>query len=271
MTRGSKNKPVTLLISHERSGSHLFGELVRSLAETHVFDEVCNARAIDPWSDPKSFLGFRKRWGDENPDFWWKPSSQTQSEMVIAFFDHLRGLAPDKNVLVHIKYGHIHNFEWYWFPIFRRPFLFETCRSHGFRIIHLHRLNVMEAVVSDRLAEQRKLWASSQPRAEELMRQSHRIDAARVVQEIEQLAAQILWIQKYWLPGTQFMDVTYEELVGAVNKENNLRRRVADFLGATEEDEFVPKLKKVTFLKEAIVNFAEIRQVCQERGLGYFF
>jgi hypothetical protein len=129
----------------------------------------------------------------------------------------------------------------------------------------------MEAVVSDRLAEQRKLWASSQPRAEELMRQSHRIDAKRVAQEIEQLAAQILWIQKHWLPGTQFMDVTYEELVGAVNKENNLRRRVADFLEVTEEHEFVPKLKKVTSLKEAIVNFAEIHRVCQERGLGHFF
>jgi LPS sulfotransferase NodH len=271
MTHGSNDKPVTLLVSHERSGSHLFGELVWSLTETHVFDEVCNANAIDPWSDPKSFHGFRKRWGDANPDFWWKPSFQTQSDMVVAFFDHLRALAPDKNVLVHIKYGHIHNFEGYWCPIFRRPLLFEICQTHDFRIIHLHRLNVMESVVSARLADQRKLWVSSQPRAEELMLQSHRIDAARVVQEIEQLSAQILWIRKHWLPGTRFLEVTYEELVGAVNKANDLRRRVAEFLGVTEKDEFVPKLRKVTSLEGAIENFNEMRQVCEERGYGHFF
>jgi hypothetical protein len=263
---------LTLLISHERSGSHLFAELLHSLNDVHVFDEACNPRAVDPKTNPVSFHGFRKAWGDANPDFWLNPSYQTQSAMVLGFFHHLKSLAGQKNAVVDIKYGHIHNFEGFWWPVFRRPLLFYLCQANRVSIIHLHRLNLMEAVVSAHLAEARKLWHSSDPNADELIKRSHRVKPGAVIQDIELLMAQASWIGQRWLPGARVLDVTYEELAEVVQNKNDLRQRVADFLGVTQKPEFSPKLKKiVTSLQQSVENFAELREACEKSGHERFF
>lgn len=265
-------RALTLLISHERSGSHLFAELLSSLDDVHVFDEVCNAHAVDPEVRPCSYHSFRQRWSDSHREFWLKPSYVTQVEMVKAYFDHLKSISKEDNTVADIKYGHIHNFEQYWWPIFKRPLLFDACQHHGVNIIHLYRLNIAEAVVSQHLAEARKLWHSWQPNAEEVMQHARRLDVASVIADMEVLSMQVAWIKNHWLAGTTSFEVTYEELTGEVEKGNGLRQRVADFLGVTLRRPFMPTLKKVTTSMECLVeNFAELREACFAKGLGKYF
>jgi hypothetical protein len=130
----------------------------------------------------------------------------------------------------------------------------------------------MEAVVSAHLAQARKLWHSSEPKADELMKRKHRLNPDVVVQDIELLMAQVTWIREHWLPGNRTLDVTYEELAETIREKNNLRQRVADFLGVTQKSEFAPNLKKiVTSVEESVENYSEMRQACERAGHGKFF
>ena len=52
---------ITILLSHERSGSHLLSELLDLFKGVSSVGEVCNARAV-PVEDEESFHRFRRDW-----------------------------------------------------------------------------------------------------------------------------------------------------------------------------------------------------------------
>src|ERR1700749_239959 len=127
-----------------------------------MFDEVCNPDALKPTRAPESFFRFRHDAITRNPSLLLEPSAQSHRDFVIAYFNHLQLLAAPARVAVDVKYGHVHNFESWWWSLLERPALLAICEATGIGVIHLYRENVVEATVSSMIANRRKIWHSWQ-------------------------------------------------------------------------------------------------------------
>src|SRR6185503_13749538 len=128
---------LTILLCHERSGSHLLGEFLGSLDGVRMFDEVCNAGAVQPKSAPESFHRFRHDAIMGDPNLLLDPTPARHLQFIRAYFAHLKTLDAFPNIAVDIKYGHVVNFEGWWWPITPRPRLFTFCAEDDIGVIHL--------------------------------------------------------------------------------------------------------------------------------------
>ncbi|KUO64873.1 MAG: hypothetical protein APF80_16445 [Alphaproteobacteria bacterium BRH_c36] len=264
---------LTLLLSHERSGSHLLGEAIKSLSGTKMFDEVCNPHAVPANNYEESFHGFHAAWCRDKIGFLEAPGHKKQMQFNAAYFDHLQAIAGDANAVVDIKYGHIHHFEANWWPIFRRPSLFQSCQVNGIRVLHLHRVNSLEAAVSDEIASQRKIWHSWQTDTGQPPDEKFEVPIEKVINSALLLIEQSRWINEKWLPGVKSMTVTYEQISSdLLDDSTGLRKRIGEFVGGSIESSFLPELKKLGRpLSESVANYNELIKCCRGTALESFY
>lgn len=261
---------IAVLLSHERSGSHLMGEFIGSCG-IKMIDEVCNPNSINPLTDKKSFHRYQLDWAAENRDAFLKPTYPQRVEFVAGYFRHLKALSGDVPIAVDIKYGHLHSFEWYWNPLFRQPLFFRALQEQGIRMVHLRRKNVVEAAISSEVSKQRAVWHSWQDVTEEKRKQRHRIDPKLIVWEAELLIKQAQWIGGGWCHGLDVLHTTYEDLVASVAGNGDALARIAQFLGGTLDPAWKPKLVKLGGpLEETIENYSELVSALNQAGLGEY-
>jgi LPS sulfotransferase NodH len=261
----------TIIVSHERSGSHLLAELLKNFGGLRVFDEVCNADAVAPNAGSASFHWFRLDWAKKYPDLAMRPSFGNVRDFGRAYFDYLAEKAPAKNCAVDIKYGHLHNFDPAWHPVFRRPMLFTLCETMPMKVIHLYRENVVEATVSAHIAEATKVWHSWQADAKPELPTTHRLNIWQVVRDSVLLREQTKWISENWLQDTDNFKITYDTLSRVANEGGPEIAQLAKFVGGKEVKPFAPKLKKLgQKLQDSVSNYAELVAACESAGLGQF-
>lgn len=260
---------LTLLVSHDRSGSHYLGSYIRMLPNQTIIDEVCNEEALDPVRDPLSFFGFRHRRSLENPDYALRRTPPIVSKLLDEYFSFVVESSPPGGVTVDVKYGHIHNFEIAWWPIFRKPFLFEYAGSRGIKVIHLCRWNSLEAVVSGQVAESRKVWHAIGTQRPAAPADAIDIDIKYVVRQIQVLNEQKAAIFR-WTKNLRSLPVLYEELVDPV-QGRAARDRVAEFLGSPPPKEFSSPYRKVTPAMHLMIrNWAEVSAFCRNNELSHY-
>ncbi|MGD0191528.1 MAG: hypothetical protein ABSD74_12375 [Rhizomicrobium sp.] len=260
---------VALLVSHDRSGSHYLGSYIRTLPNCRMIDEVCNEQAIDPVSNPLSFFGFRHKHAIGNPDYALRRRPDVIAALLDAYFGFVLEQSEAKRVAIDIKYGHVHNFEIAWWPIFRKPFLFDYARSRRIRIIHLSRWNSLETVVSGEVAERRKQWHADGDKPQATEADAVVIDCKRAHEQILLLNQQKEAFDK-WLHGARAHAVLYEDLVNPWSGED-CRARIASFMGEKAAKEFSSPYRKVTpALPKIVRNWAEVALFCRENGLAHY-
>lgn len=260
---------LALLISHDRSGSHYLGSFIRMLSNHRMVDEICNEDAVDPETNPLSFFGYRHRGAVRSPDYALRKKPPTVARLLDEYFSFVLEYSAPKSVVVDIKYGHVHNFEVAWWPIFRKPFLFEYARSRQIRLIHLSRWNTLETVVSSEVAEARKIWHAIEDRPEAQPSEAITLDTTRLLEQIALLNAQKDFFSK-WLRQSRCLAVTYEELVHP-KASAEVRALIANFLGATAPTEFVSPYRKVTPAMHLMVrNWVELKKFCRENALAHY-
>ena len=260
---------LTLLISHDRSGSHYLGSYIRAVPDQTMIDEVCNEQALDPLEHPLSFFGFRHRRSAENPDFSLRRTPKVVSALLDEYFAFALDSSPPGGVTIDIKYGHIHNFEAAWWPIFRKPFLFEYAGSRAIKIIHLSRWNSLETVVSGEVAEARKVWHA-------IGSQKIAAPADAIELEKHQLARQIKILNEQkaaifrWTRNLRSLPILYEEMVDPL-QGTACRARIAEFLGSAPPANFSSPYRKVTPAMHLMIrNWAEISAFCRENELSQY-
>jgi hypothetical protein len=260
---------LTLLISHDRSGSHYLGSYIRALANCRMIDEVCNEDALDPATNPLSFFGFRHRRAQDEPNFELRRKPQTVSRLLDEYFGFVLQTSSPKAPVVDIKYGHVHNFEIAWWPIFRKPFLFEYVKSRRIRIVHLFRWNSLETVVSGYVAESRKQWHAIGDKQPAEASDAIVVNLSNFAEQIAMLNSQKAAFGK-WMQGIPALNLTYEELVdGEAGTE--ARARVAQFLKSPVPAEFTSPYRKVTPEAHLIVqNWTQLEDYCRENGLAHY-
>jgi len=260
---------LTLLISHDRSGSHYLTSFIRALPGQQMIDEVCNEQALDPAKDPLSFFGFRYRLSLSEPDYGLRRNPMIVMNLLDRYFTFvLKSLEPEA-VTIDIKYGHIHNFDIAWWPIFRRPFLFEFCRQRGIKIIHLSRWNSLHAVVSGEVAESRKIWHAIGKTSPAQAADAVHLDKQKVLRQVQSLNQQKDMITR-WVRGLNCHSVLYEELTDAAGGQD-CRARVAEFLGTVPPASFKSPYHKITPPPNVVVrNWNDIVALCRENALTQY-
>lgn len=265
------NSVLTILLSHERSGSHLLGELLSTFDLVTHIDEVCNVDAMPPAAAEDSFIRFRNGWASSRPDYLGKPSRDLQLEMCRDYFDSLRERYQPDNVVVDIKYGHVHNFESFWWPITRCPLLFEMADTTPIQVIHLSRDNVLEAILSAHIAEITGVWHSWQETERRPPAPPYQIDANRVVQETLALLRQVEWVREFWIGNVRCFEARYEQLVRAIQTGSAWLGELSRFVGSTQSKPFRPEQKKLGRPPhESVANYEDLVQLCQDNGLAHF-
>ena len=135
------------------------------------------------------------------------------------------------DIVVDIKYGHVHNFEWWWCPPLVRPFLFFFCQERDIGIIHLYRENVVEATVSSLIADRRRIWHSWQVKPDSDMKAKHQLAAYDVVRRAKMLQRQTeIFIQFKCVPHSMFAKrgarTEPNKLVISIQPDENIRLMV---------------------------------------------
>jgi hypothetical protein len=262
-------EPLALLLSHDRSGSHYMGSYIKALPSSRMVDEVCNEDAVDPATNPLSFFGFRHNRAAEVPDYGLRRNPRIVGELLDQYFAFVVQQAAGDNVTVDIKYGHVHNFEAAWWPVFRRPFLFEYARRNRIRIIHLSRWNTLETVISSLVAESRKLWHAVGDKPQAQASEAIEVDTRQLLEQITTLNDQKAAFFR-WTRGLRCLPVIYEELVHP-HGGPEVRARIASFLGRAAPQSFQSPYRKVTPSMEVIVrNWDEVKRFCRDNELAHY-
>ena len=262
-----------IMLSHERSGSHLLGDYIATLSDVARIDEVCNPATVSPIESPRSFHRFKYEWLVSERDAALMASYSQQCAFVSRYFDFLHNQSGRRKIVVDIKYGHVHNFEWVWNPPFRRPLLFHVAQTDGIGILHLFRHNVLEAAVSAHLAVARQVWHSWEPGAATIAADKQKINVSTVIQHALLLREQNQWIATNWVGGAKYLPITYEDLVASLSApaNENCLSKISDFLKVAPKESFVPKSTKLARpLPEAVANYDELCLACERAGLADF-
>jgi hypothetical protein len=259
-----------ILLSHERSGSHFVGEYLSTLAGFRAFDEVCNPDAVKPTKHIESFFKFKHDAILKDPRLLLEPSLQLHRDFVKSYFAYLLSIGRAPNFVVDIKYGHVQNFEWHWWPILERPTLFDICESEDIAVAHLYRANVVEATVSSMIANRRKIWHSWQIKGAAAANQPVKLPAHEVARKASLLQRETELFRD-WTAKNKKLVITYEQANAELGRGGSLDKSITKFFGAELKKPFQPRVQKLTQpLHEAVENFEELRKVCMEAGLGAF-
>lgn len=256
-----------VLLSHERSGSHYFADLLVSTGQVRSVDEVCNFNAVDPDKSEASFFRFRRAMQATDPDVALRPTPDAMARLVNAYFAHLAGFGdPAKRILIDIKYGHVHNFEIGWWPSEFRPFLLGYLDKLKVPIVHLRRRDALSAVISGHVADRIRAWhrkdGETAPAFEKMrlpaMRMAH--DALLLEQEKQNFVR--------WLGGAHVFDVEYETIADDAVRDRALRELCA-FLHIEPPSAFSSKFQKFTPpLRDVLENYDELVKTVRLLGDG---
>lgn len=258
---------ISILLSHERSGSHLAGEFIGSLEGYRMVDEVCNPGALKPSKHAESFHRFRYDYVLSDSTYSLEPSRKGHSDFIDAFFAHLLRLKAPHDIAIDIKYGHVQNFEWWWCPPLERPFLLSFCEQNDVGIVHLYRENVVEATVSSAIADQRKIWHSWEAGADAGIAKKFKLNVAGIVHRAKLLEQQTQ-LYKGWTAKSRRIEVTYDEISAGLGQDGPVETRLSEFLGSKPKRPFQPRHRKLTPpLREVVENFDELVAACRAAGL----
>jgi hypothetical protein len=255
-----------ILISHERSGSHYVSDMLMAASTIQSVDEVCNFNAVNPESSKASFLGFKREAGISNPDIVLRPSPSSMGELLGLYLGRLQGLVkPEKQILIDVKYGHVHNFEIGWWPSERRPFLLQWLEQRDIKIVHLSRRDSLAATVSGYIADKRRVW-HRKTGDEVPATPPVRVPVQRMVHEALLLEGEK---QNFvnWLAGNRCFHLEYETVAG--EGRDSVMNQLCSFLAIPPPVEFVTTHMKVTPpLAAAVENYSDLINTARLFGGG---
>jgi hypothetical protein len=246
------------------------GEFLSTLTGFRMFDEVCNPDAVKPAKAAESFHRFKYDVIMRDSRFLLEPTVSGHRDFVASYFDHLLSLGAPHNIGVDIKYGHVQNFEWWWWPILDRPTLLSICESAQIGIVHLYRENVVEATVSGMIAQRRKVWHSWQAGADAPEIKPYHLPVNEIVRKAKLLERQT-GLFKDWTKMNSKIELTYEGVATDLGKDGPLEATLTTFMGAAPKKAFAPRVQKLTPpMREIVENFDELKAACEKAGWEHF-
>lgn len=257
MPMNSQSLPeISLLLAAERSGTHFLRSMLRNLSRVATPVEICNPATGDVRTAPSSFLRFCASARATDEKFCYS-TPEIQTEMLDRYFDIVRTSYPrKKNIILDVKYAHLHNFNPARCEFLSCPFLLRYAIDRNMKIIHLVRRKAYRTIISYMYAAETGVWhvrTPGQPPCAKV-----RINLP-TLQERTLRLCQTIGLVEHWLKGARKLTIQYETLTADTEA---CLASVGHFLGLD-----VSISARTIFVKstppyaQAIENFAEVRDL----------
>lgn len=252
--RKSHPAEVVVLLSHERSGSHLLKHLLEANPKVSTTGEICNLDYVTE-ADETSFFLFRNNLSRFHPEIL-SPFQDCMDVVLDGYFHKLKTTLSSEVILVDIKYGHVHNLSAYWMGHGWDNTFIAYLKSRNVKVVHLYRRNVFSAVASAHLSNALRQWSSDKGIVEDA-----RVPIPKDVffSQLVGLASEVItW--RHRLKPLSVFSLSYEEVSDSAATGYPIVLELGRFLGLTPDWSPSAADKKMSPpIEELVTNFGELK------------
>lgn len=265
-SRGSDLPRICFLIARPRSGTTVFSKMLGTHPRVACMGEIFNQ------SNERSYFQFLKRLVATDPDSL-LPSNSTK-----AFLDYVetcrRSAAAKKNnckvVMFDVKYDQAHLLCEPWWKIGQLPRLFFLLREHKWKVIDIHRNDVVGLCISNQVAMKTKIYHSSALPEGEKQDAKIRINPNQILREIRATREVYETIEQHFAHRREYKKLSYERMFdpdGSFSAQ--MVDEICEFLGVHNYFDRAPKLQKLLSddIMHHVENAAELREFLEAADL----
>jgi hypothetical protein len=256
----------TILLARQRSGTHALRSVLGSHPEIFCFDEVFSIWTKDDqnphWKEfehpiaAANFFNFVQTYAQDELG---RLLPTRHAELFERFFEHLRGLVPERYVVVDVKYNSTH--------LFSRPFqalgssyFLDLVTEHCLKVLRVTRTNYLRYVVSNAKARAANRYHARTGGAAPDTRVT--LDVAGLLPQLERCEAEDAALDRYFLGYPYLLKYDYAEIFpdGGEPISERFLNEFAAWLGISPAFAKVPAFPKQSslLLSETIENFDEV-------------
>ncbi len=186
---------------------------------------------MDPDSNPYSYFGYLYKQAKEKPEFIQRRNSATVGALLDEYFTHVLEQGNGKAVTLDIKYGHLHNFNPFWWPIYRTPFLLDYA-GRATWALSIFRAGTVWKRRSPINSRPRAEFGTLSARAGSGAAEAIKVDKKQLLSQISSLDEQKSAVAM-WTRNLRNLQILYEELTDPILGEEcrtritNSRRQTA--------------------------------------------
>ena len=255
MNKGfGEDQRVTILLAEHRSGTTLLREDLKQSSQLHVLDEVF----VEYRDVPQNYFHFLVQKVAKVP-LLAVPSIDNRRHLFNDYVAHLQSLhGRGASLLLDVKYSHAHALNKINHRPLDSPLFLNLCKEHGFRFIHLQRKNLLQTLVSLRVAIKNDSFRTRERR--QVADPTIAIDSRSIVEELQKREQEVRLFRD-WLDGyPHVLDITYEEMTSAATGlRPNVLEMVLEFLELPPRQPAVPRREKLGLpMDQVIENYDEI-------------
>ena len=252
---------ICFLIARPRSGTTVFSKMLGTHPRVACVGEIFNQ------SNERSYFHFLKRLVETDPDSL-LPSNSTTT--FLSYVETCRRYAEAKKtnckvVVLDVKYDQAHLLCEPWWKIGQLPRLFFLLREQRWRVIDIHRNDVVGLCISNQVAMQTKIYHSNALPEGEKQSARIRINPNQVLREIRATREVYQAIEMHFAR-REYKQLTYENMF---DSDGNFSQRtvdeVSEFLGVQNYFDRAPKLQKLLSgdVLDHVENASELRELLE--------
>lgn len=250
-TKNAQVENLCFIIGRPRSGTTVF----KAMLQTHP--QVWSLREILNENNPHSYFKFLRRLQTDDRDAL-MPSRAIEN--FVKYLGWCRKTALEKQpqnrvVILDVKYDQAHLLCEPWWSITSLPRIFSLMRDLGCKVIDVHRNDAVRLVISNHVAIQTQIYHSNKLEPGEGQDAKVRIDPERLQREVNATLQAYQKVSRNFRGYPGYLQITYEEMFDGDSFSEELIRRVASFLGVTNQFSRKPQLSKL--LVDDIFSYVE--------------
>ena len=252
------------VFARPRSGTTVFSKMLGTHPRVVCIGEIFNQ------SNEQSYFHFLKRRISTEPD------SLFPSNSISNFLNYIescrRSAAAKKHnckiVIIDVKYDQAHLLSEAWWKIGQLPKLFFLVREHKWKVIDIHRKDLVGLCISNQVAIKTKIYHSSALPEGGRQTAKIQINPKQIVRDVQVTRTVYETIEAHFANRREYKKINYEDMFdGSGAFSPHLLGGVSEFLGVQNLFDRTPKLQKL--LNEDVLhhveNAAELRKLIDSR------
>lgn len=255
---------VCFVIARPRSGTTVFSKMLGTHPRVVCIGEVFNQ------SNEQSYFHFLRRRISTEPDSLF-PSNSISNFLSYVEFCRRSAAAKKHNckiVIIDVKYDQAHLLCEAWWKIGQLPKLFFLVREHKWKVIDIHRKDLVGLCISNQVAIKTKIYHSSALPQGSRQTAKIQINPKQIVRDVQVTRTVYQTIEAHFANRREYKKINYEDMFdGNGAFSSHLLGGVSEFLGVQNLFDGTPKLQKL--LSEDVLhhveNAAELRELIESR------
>ena len=256
----ARKPQLCFVIGRPRSGTTVFKDMLKTHPALFSLGEIFNE------TNERSYFHYLQTQLTQDPRAALPSRAIANFAMYLDWcWDLAQARKPRARTLVlDIKYDQSHLLAEAWWSLGALPRIFFLIRERGWKVIDLHRKNVVSLIVSNQVAIKTKIYHSTNLAPGENQSAKVHIDAARLLREVKVTEDSYRRVGEHFREYPKYLQLSYEEMFDETGAfAPAVLDRVSRFLGVENRFDAKPKLAKLLEgdIFSHIENAAEIRQL----------